>query len=278
MKLPAGLRAHSALLTSALATPFLATWDEEQDFHDAEQPAAIGKALIKVLHTELRHAKIGYVYRQKIESRGRITLGKASKVGGKLGYFSDLDLLVEINWGAWARLGDRQRVALIDHELLHFECEITDEGERVYKMRAHDLEEFNDIVARWGLWREDVARMATVIRESDQLDWTTDVANDGGPTAMVDRIMDGVMDLVEEAAATSETGESDTTVTLSSNGRSVTLTDEQFKRAAGAASGKSKKNRNAVQGDDEAAASAEAKSTRKPKGSGKAATAAVVVQ
>jgi hypothetical protein len=168
LKLPAGLRSHVSLFTSALATPLLGKWNEDQAFHDAEQPAAIGAALVKVLHTNLRHATIGYIFREKIETRGRIVLGKASRITGKLEYFSNLDLLIEINWLAWGALSDRQRIALIDHELLHFEMDVKDDGEK-YVLAPHDLEEFNSIARRWGSWRPSIAHFQNALGQGQQI-------------------------------------------------------------------------------------------------------------
>lgn len=121
--LPDILREHQFEIAEALAQPLLMNWDEEWSFHSAAQPEAIGHVLVEAIHSDIHDASIGYLYREKIKTRDRIVLAQASKVSGKLAHYSNLDLLVEVNWTAWRRLSPLQRVALIDHELCHFSSE-----------------------------------------------------------------------------------------------------------------------------------------------------------
>lgn len=145
-----------------------ATWPEDDDapsFIDAEQPARIGRILIKEAHQHLVNAKIGYLYREKMSEHDKTKLAKASRVGAKLRHFSDLDFIVEVNHEAWLKLEDHQKVALIDHELHHFG--VGDEGG--YTMVSHDLEEFNAIVRRWGLWMPDVRDFGRAMADQGEL-------------------------------------------------------------------------------------------------------------
>lgn len=69
---------------------------------------------------------------------------------------------VTISRPVWDALNERQRVALVDHELCHAAVEEPDGGDDdapeppKLSIRPHDLEEFAEIVRRHGLWREDV--------------------------------------------------------------------------------------------------------------------------
>ena len=65
----------------------------------------------------------------------------------------------------WWRLANAlEREALIFHELMHCEQARDKEGELrfddmglpVWAIRGHDLEEFNDVVERYGLWKSDI--------------------------------------------------------------------------------------------------------------------------
>jgi hypothetical protein len=49
----------------------------------------------------------------------------------------------------WNLFNDAQRAALIDHELCHFR---KNKETGAYDARGHDLEEFNEIVERHGIW------------------------------------------------------------------------------------------------------------------------------
>lgn len=161
--LPSDLDGFEEDIAKALATPLLMTWDKAQPYREASQPMAVGD-VVRALHPDIADARIGYIFREKIQKRDRTILATASKVGGKLGYFSSLDLLIEVNWQAWKRLDPRQRLALIDHELSHFGTEEDEEtGDEKFVLVSHDVEEFSGIVQRWGLWKSDVVRFARVI-------------------------------------------------------------------------------------------------------------------
>jgi hypothetical protein len=168
--LPEVLRQFQPRLEEALATPMLITWDGEETFAIAEQPAAVVRALVKAIHVHLVNAKIGVVFRKQIKKRDRTVLAQASKCGGKLEFFSKLDLLIEVNWEAWFLLQPEKKLALIDHELCHFSKDTTEKGETRYMLLSHDVEEFSGIVKRWGLWKNDLKQFANVLRSSGQLD------------------------------------------------------------------------------------------------------------
>lgn len=168
--LPDILREHEEELTSALAMPVLATWDKDQPYRHAPQPEAIGKVLVDGIHADIGGARIGYLFREKMQKRERVVLATASKVGTKLAFFADLDFLVEVNWTAWRQLSPRQRVALIDHELCHFGIAEDEDGEfEGWALVSHDLEEFGSIVTRWGLWKGDVAAFYRIMIEQGDL-------------------------------------------------------------------------------------------------------------
>jgi hypothetical protein len=167
-RVPEALRQHQPELEAALTTPLLVTWDDEESFADADQPAAIGAVLVDAIHTNLANAKIGYVFRKDIKRRGQCVWGQASKVGGKLAHFSHLDFLIEINWERWKLLDQTRRVALLDHELTHCGVEETEEGEK-FVLVPHDIEEFDSIARRWGIWRPQLAHFADALGAGQQL-------------------------------------------------------------------------------------------------------------
>ena len=72
--------------------------------------------------------------------------------------------------------GEKLLRALIDHELCH--CSVSldsdneikrdENGRPIYRIRKHDLEEFQEIVHRHGLYKNDIARFARVIVENQK--------------------------------------------------------------------------------------------------------------
>lgn len=149
--LPDSLKGARAHLEKALGTPVEATWDPNDGFRTADQARAIGRALIEQLHQDLVNARISYLFREDISK----VWAKASKAGAKLAFLADIDFTIEFSWTTWLRLTAEQRIALVDHELCH--CSRGDEGGWV--LIEHDVEEFNGIVHRWGLWRPSLRNL-----------------------------------------------------------------------------------------------------------------------
>ena len=75
-------------------------------------------------------------------------------------YNADADFIICLNWQVWNQLSDRQKRALLDHELEH--CKYDEAGKPV--MVEHDLEEFTAIVERHGLWTPGLQKMEQTMR------------------------------------------------------------------------------------------------------------------
>lgn len=131
--------------------------DDTPDYWHDPQLEEIGKSLVQKHHNHLLAAEIGYLVTKKAMNRGgKLILGKARRPSGLLGYFSRADFLIVVQGGEWAKADRDKREALVDHELCHCTLEYNEEGERIWTLRGHDLEEFSAIVERHGLWKEDV--------------------------------------------------------------------------------------------------------------------------
>ncbi len=87
------------------------------------------------------------------------------------GTLPDFLLILDAEW--WGEASDREREALIFHELCHCmialdrdgEKRFTDEGDPVWAIRAHDLEEFNAVARRYGAWATDIRDFMEALRE-----------------------------------------------------------------------------------------------------------------
>lgn len=86
---------------------------------------------------------------------GRVLLGRAKKAGDLVQHFGAVDFVLVLQRQEWSRLNDKQRKALIDHELCHCVEVRAKDGLR-WGLRGHDLEEFTVIVERHGLWLKDL--------------------------------------------------------------------------------------------------------------------------
>lgn len=138
----------------------------------------IADELIAQFHPHLAGESIIYLFRsQHAEENGKIVLGKAKRVSGLNAYLANREsleemngpnddpavkveaqpiLLMEIAYDAWVTLNATQRIALVDHELCHFGKD---------GMRAHDVEEFREVIDRHGLWRPEIELLAATIAQ-----------------------------------------------------------------------------------------------------------------
>lgn len=131
-------------------------------------------ALHNPTHGHLAQAHLGFLWTAVENHRqGRTVLGQAempNPKGGKWaiarqeyqlrGWFGGLpDFVITINADYASECGDAEFCALVEHELLHC-AQARDEwgaprfnretGRPIFAMRGHDVEEFTDIVARYG--------------------------------------------------------------------------------------------------------------------------------
>lgn len=139
----------------------------------APDVAKMADRLIGDHHLHLAGQPIVYVFRDPAaRSRGKIVMGKARRVtglnaflvslaagGGRLdddlgGEVDHTFFVMEIARPIWDDAPIEARRALVDHELCHFGV---DDETGALTIRGHDLEEFNAVVERHGVWREDVA-------------------------------------------------------------------------------------------------------------------------
>jgi hypothetical protein len=90
----------------------------------------------------------------------------------------DLDFVILLNKEVWQSLGftEEKKLALVDHELCHaarvedeFGAQKEDErGRLVWRVRKHDIEEFQDVVKRHGCYKRDLEQFAAVLLKSKQ--------------------------------------------------------------------------------------------------------------
>lgn len=142
----------------------MVTWSEASSL-------AISKTmdLVQKHHIWLSSFKIGVVFRSEAAKSGGTTVwAKISKVDEKMRALMEsegtpaVELLIWIAQDVWNNLDDRQRDALIDHEL----CHAAPDGQGGVKLVGHDFEEFYVILKRYGLWNANLFRGATVFQQA----------------------------------------------------------------------------------------------------------------
>lgn len=155
------------------------------EWRAAPDIAEIAKPIIESHHAHLLHYPVRFVYREPARKRnGAECWGTAEIVSGRFAHFVMTDeekamegqeygpkmFWIEICESAWDTLTDAQRKALIDHELCHCILEETEDGDLRMATVTHDIEEFNAIVERHGLWHDCLWHFGLTISEASVLD------------------------------------------------------------------------------------------------------------
>lgn len=158
-----------------MAKPTPTHWSlVDEDTANGGEVRRIVDDLVKRHHTDLVEASIGLLWRDELpQHKGHLVLAKASVLSERDRILTGFDLLIAINALAWAAATDAQKVALVDHELCHFcrrydgdgEAVYDDQGRPMFTTRAHDVEEFTEIIRRHGAWIGDIELTLRAIAE-----------------------------------------------------------------------------------------------------------------
>ena len=70
---------------------------------------------------------------------------------------------IVISHPVWEVLPQKHRDALVDHELCHCGVEVDEKGEVKLVLRNHDVQEFSEIVRRYGPWNPDVQEFLNAV-------------------------------------------------------------------------------------------------------------------
>lgn len=144
---------------------------KEKHAGDVTEPYRLLAEIRGKEHGHLAEAKIGLAWRLgwRADADGRMTLGQCRKRGDLDRELDGFDFIILLNKEAWERLNEKQKRALIDHELCHASIVIDSDGSPkkndrdrlVTRIKKHNCEEFRDVVERHGLWKQDLEAFAT---------------------------------------------------------------------------------------------------------------------
>ena len=136
-----------------------------------DEAAQIAVNLIDEFHPRLTHIKVAHLLKimpvpkqkkaMKVQRQGKkITLAKTSKVSPKMAALVSEDYKFVIEYGSlyWNQMDDKTKRALVDHELCHCGCDV--DG---YYLVNHSVEDFSEIIDRWGFWKKDVQEFADTV-------------------------------------------------------------------------------------------------------------------
>lgn len=138
----------------------------------AEEPEKLAKAkVIPQWHSDLKNAKILYLFDEDgMKSKDRIIYAKIRKATPVEHYIDEIDLVLVVNYITWKNLDEKKRLALLDHEFCHVMKDEDKEGNTIYKMLHHDLEEFRAVYDRHGAWSADLEIFADQVQSTLNLE------------------------------------------------------------------------------------------------------------
>lgn len=154
----------------------------------------IARELIAKEHSHLSDIDITYLFVDPpAKSKGAMVMGSARIVSGLAAYLiarpgltaeiADMGVdgtdysifVIEIAEIVWSHLEEWQRRALVDHELSHCWAGENERGEFKLATRGHDVEEFQGVIARHGMWKPELKDFATTVEQLTLADrWGTE--------------------------------------------------------------------------------------------------------
>lgn len=138
---------------------------EPSEFSMADDPKAIAERMISEGQlaglAHLKRANILYLF-TSADRVGKEGAAQAARFPRKLhpGARTKYDFVIAFAQPVWHRFTEKQRKALVYHELLH--CGSDENGH--FRIEPHDLEEFVAVVKVFGIWDDRVRRMAEQIQ------------------------------------------------------------------------------------------------------------------
>jgi len=136
---------------------------------------ALLEQLVSQHHEELErtNARIALAWctSWKSDVDGPKTIGKCKRASDLDRELAEFDFIILLDKDFWIVATEKQRAALVDHELCHAAVKYDADGEpirdergrQVFRTRRHDLEEFSDIAARHGCYKRDLEQFAKAL-------------------------------------------------------------------------------------------------------------------
>lgn len=138
------------------------------------------RAVKKKYLPDLLECKVGVVFMPTLgKAGGRVVLGKAIKLSSleRLLSAESFDVVIKLDFRQWCEMSDLAREALFYHELCHIMAARDEAGELTgWGLRPHDIEEFADVLEKYGQWQPKLATVDKAIQLRLSFQSTTPVA------------------------------------------------------------------------------------------------------
>lgn len=137
----------------------------KKNFETAVEVEEIAKELIdkytQNFDENITWSKIAYIFnlREKCSYYGQIQLP-----GNAWEFLFDYNFVMIIHKEAWNNFDDNQKQALVFHELKHVASKLDKDGNILWRLYKHDIEEFLDVVKIFGDWSNGLRTLKTLLK------------------------------------------------------------------------------------------------------------------
>ena len=127
-------------------------------------------------HKQLEPARIAIAWRKSLKPNvdGQLILGKCVKASDLNREAAPYDFIILLNREVWQDMdfNEKKKRALLDHELCHAEIVLDkdthepkydERGRNIWRLRKHDIEEFQGVIERHGCYKRDLEKFAQAL-------------------------------------------------------------------------------------------------------------------
>jgi hypothetical protein len=157
-------------------------------YREAVEACELSRSVIENYHPHLAEANISYLYRSgRWRMKERTITGKAVVASQLWRHLSGHDLVLILSEVIFTNLSEEGKVALLDHELSHFNAPVTDKyGGRIWSTRDHDVREFSAVVKRHNICMSNLGAIAAGgMEQLDMMKSLNDTVEDAEAVAAV---------------------------------------------------------------------------------------------
>lgn len=128
----------------------------------------LAQELMRNHYEDALGAKIAFLFRSRgAKSGNRITLGTCIRIPEILKTICEYDYIIWLAHDVWVKYDEKQKSALLLHEISHIKLNWDDEGTPSYGIRRHDTEEFHHVVKLYGCWKHDLEDFANALENTE---------------------------------------------------------------------------------------------------------------
>lgn len=117
-------------------------------FTESSALEELGRKVIAKEGLHVGGATIGYLFVDPFISK--TTAGRCILTNAELRYYSQRDYIIQMSKKTWDSIDEQTRYILMLHELKHILAEETEDGYK-YKIADHDVQDFHDLIQKYGV-------------------------------------------------------------------------------------------------------------------------------